>query len=93
MFTREMIKNGFDNGSISIEDEFGGCISLCCRIADNAFYFAGMEDEDLTAEEFLNSYTMNEIVDMLYDILKDVESAEEHGLDCMELDYYASVLA
>ena len=51
MITREMIQNGFDNGSISIEDEFGGCISLCCRIADNAFYFAGMEDGDLTAEE------------------------------------------
>ena len=46
MITREMIQNGFDNGSISIEDEFGGCISLCCRIADNAFYFAGMEDGD-----------------------------------------------
>ena len=93
MITREMIQNGFGNGSISIEDEFGGCISLCCRIADNAFYFAGMEDGDLTAEEFLKSYTMNEIVDMLYDILKDVESAEENGLDSIELDYYESVLS
>ena len=93
MITREMIQNGFDNGSISIEDEFGGCISLCCRIADNAFYFAGMEDGDLTAEEFLKSYTMNEIIDMLYGILKDVESAEENGIDSMELDYYESVLS
>ena len=48
MITREMIQNGFDNGSISIEDEFGGCISLCCRIADNAFYFASMEDVQVT---------------------------------------------
>ena len=44
-------------------------------------------------EEFLKSYTMNEIVDMLYDILKDVESAEENGIDCTELDYYESVLS
>ena len=93
MITREMIQNGFDNGSISIEDEFGGCISLCCRIADNAFYFSSIEDENLMAEEFLKSYTMNEIIDMIYDILKDVESAEENGIDSMELDYYEFVLS
>ena len=52
-----------------------------------------MEDEDLIAEEFLKSYTMNEIVDMLYGILKDVESAEENGIDSMEFDYYESVLS
>ena len=32
-------------------------------------------------------------IDMLYDILKDVESAEENGLDSTELDYYESVLS
>lgn len=93
MITREMIQNGFDNGNISIEDKFGGCINLCCRIADNAFYFAGMEDEDLTAEEFLKSYTMNEIVDMLYGILKDTKSAGDNGIYSTELNYYESVLS
>lgn len=93
MITREMIKNGFEKNLISIENEYNGCVSLCCRIGGEAFYFAGMKDEDLTAEEFLKSYTMNEIVDMLYDILKDVESAEENGIDCTELDYYESVLS
>lgn len=93
MITRKMIQNGFNNGNISIEDEFGGCVSLCCRIADNAFYFVGMEDEDLTAEEFLKSYTMDEIIDMIYDILKDVESAEENGIDSTELNYYESILS
>jgi hypothetical protein len=92
MITREMIQNGFDNGDISIEDAFESCISLCCRIGDAAFYFVGMEDEDLTAEEYLMSYTMDEIVNMLYDILKDVESAEENGLDFIELEYYESIL-
>lgn len=92
MITKEMIKNGFDNGSISIEDSFEGCISLCCRISDNAFYFAGMVDELLTAEEYLNWYTMDEIIDILYNILKDAESAEEYGLGIEEWEYYKSVL-
>lgn len=93
MITKDMIKNGLKNGNISIEDEFGGCISLCCKIGDNAFYFADIEDEDLTAEEFLKFYTMNNIVDVLYNILNDVESAEEYGLDCEELKYYEAVLS
>lgn len=94
MITREMIRYGFDNGTISIEDRFepAGCVSLCCRIGDGAFYFAGMEDENLTSEEYLESYTMDEIIDMLYDILKDVKSANENGLDSSELEYYEAVL-
>lgn len=32
-------------------------------------------------------------IDMIFNILKDIESAEEHGLDENELDYYTSVLA
>lgn len=27
------------------------------------------------------------------EMIKNVESAEEHGIDCTELDYYQSVLA
>lgn len=93
MITRKMIQNGFEKNLVSIENEYNGCVSLCCKIGNEAFYFVGMEDADLTAEDFLNSYTMNEIIDMLYDILKDVESAEENGLDSTELDYYESVLS
>ena len=92
MITREMIQNGFRKGYMSIENAFEGCISLCCRIGDNAFYFAGMEDSDLTAKEYLESYTMEEVIDTLYNILKDIESAEENGLDCMELEYYEAIL-
>lgn len=32
-------------------------------------------------------------IDMLYNILKDVESAEKNGIDSTELDYYKSVLS
>ena len=92
MITKEMIKNGFDAGLISIEDSFEGCISLCCRIWDNAFYFAGYEDASLTANQYLESYTMDEIVNMLYDILKDAKSAEENGLDETEWRIYEAIL-
>ena len=93
MITREMIRNGFESGTVSIEEEYAGCIGICCRIGDNAFYFLGSEDDDLTKEEYWESYTLDMTIDMIFNILKDVESAEEHGLDEAELDYYTSVLA
>lgn len=92
MITKEMIRKGFERNIISIENEFGGCINICCRVGDNAFYFVGMEDEDLTVEEYLESYSMSEIIDMLYEILKDVESAEDNGLDVGEWEYYRAIL-
>ena len=92
MITKEMIKAGFESDIISIKDEFGGCISICCKIGDNAFYFVGMEDEDLTVEEYWKSYTMDMTIDMLYDILKDSKSAENNGLDVYEWEYYRSLL-
>ena len=92
MITKEMIRKGFERNIISIENEFGGCIDICCRIGDNAFYFVGMEDEYLTVEEYLKSYSMNEIIDMLYEILKDVESAEDNGLNVGEWEYYKAIL-
>ena len=47
MITREMIKKGFENGIISIEDDYAGCMGICCKIGENAFYFAGPKDVDL----------------------------------------------
>lgn len=92
MITREMIQKGFQTGSISIEDELAGCIGLCCRIEDNAFYFAGMEDEDLTAKEYLESHTTDEIIDMIFNVLKDQKTAEENGIYEEEWLFYKAVL-
>ena len=36
MITREMIKKGFKNGIISIEDDYAGCMGICCKIGENA---------------------------------------------------------
>lgn len=95
MITKEMIKNGFKCNVISIEAkcECFGCINICCKIGDNAFYFLGMEDQNLTVKEYWQSYTMDMTIDMLYDILKDIKSAEHNGLDAMEWEYYKALLS
>lgn len=92
MITREMIENGFKTGRISIENEYAGCMEICCRIGDNAFYFLDSEYMVLSKEEFWKLYTLDETVDMIFDIIKNVESAEENGIDCNEWSYYEAVL-
>lgn len=92
MIIRDMIKNGFENGIISIEDDYAGCIGICCKIGEMAFYFLGSEDENITKEEYWKSYTLDMTINMIFDILKDSESAERNGLDDWEIGYYESVL-
>ena len=92
MITKKMIKNGFKNKRISIENEYGGCIGLCCRIGDDAFYFAGAESDSLTEKEWWKKYTLEDTVSMLYEILKNKEAAESNGIDEDELYYYKLIL-
>lgn len=92
MITIEMIANGFKKGIISIEKECGGCLGICCRIKDNAFYFLGDKEEPLTKEEYWKKYTLDMTVHMIFEILKSNESAEENGIDYLELAYYEAVL-
>lgn len=93
MITKKMIKDGFEKHLISIENEWNGCVGLCCKIGNEAFYFTGNENANLTTEEYWNSYTLEMTIDMLSDILKDIESAEKNGIDCTELKYYETVLS
>lgn len=93
MITKEMIKKGFENGIISIENDYAGCMGICCKIGGNAFYFLGSKDDSITKEEYWKLYTLDMTIDMIFDILKDSESAEEHGLDDWEIGYYELVLS
>lgn len=93
MITREMISNGFKNKVISIEDDYVGCLGICCKIGDIAFYFLGSEDENLTKVEYWKAYTLDMTINMIFDILKDFESAKKTGLDDFEISYYESILA
>lgn len=90
MITRKMIENGFKNGKITIEDSYDGCLGICCKIGDNAFYFVG--SDYLTKDEYWKSYTLEMTVDMIFHTLKDIHSAEENGLDEWEWYYYRSEL-
>lgn len=92
MITKEMIKNGLNNKIITIEDDCYGCVGICCKIGDMAFCFLGDQSDDLTKEEYWKSYTVDETTDMLFDILKDEKSADEHGLDDYEVYYYENML-
>ena len=76
MITREMIRNGFESGTVSIEEEYAGCIGICCRIGDNAFYFLGSEDDDLTKEEY---YRANKLLFFPKDKLEWLVKAAELG--------------
>ena len=93
MITKEALKKGFENGSIFIDEDYAGCLGICCRIGDNAFYFCEDKANDLTRDTYWKNYSLEMTVDMLYEILKDKDSAEENGLDEMELAYYDAVLS
>lgn len=90
--SREMIENGFKTGIISIEESFAGCLGICCRIGDNAFYFAGSEAEVLTKEKYVETFSMEDTIEMLHNILKTADSAEDNGIYEEEYDYYQAVL-
>ena len=92
MITREMIENGFENENVSIEMNLYGCVGICCRIGDNAFYFIDYNDDILSKEQYWNSYTLEKTIDMIFDILKNKDSAEENGIDEDEWLYYKAVL-
>ena len=92
MITKEMISNGLKNGLISIEDSYGGCLGICCKIGDMSFYFAGWKGTNLLLDEYWEFYTQEETVDMIYNVLKDSNAAELNGLDDWEFSYYESIL-
>lgn len=92
IITKEMLQKGFETGVVTIEDYYNGCIALCCKIGEYAFYFIGSEDENLSTEEYWKSYTMEMTINMLYDILKTKDTALDNGIYKDEYNYYVAVL-
>lgn len=93
--TREMIKNGFENGIISIENDYGGCISICCKIGILAFYFqlTDFSDEELNIDEYKKKYSLDEIVENIYQTICDEKTARENGIYSDEWNYYKEELS
>ena len=94
--TKNMISMGMDTGIVSLEDSYAGditaCNTLCCKIGNNAFYFAASEDEDLTKEQYEETYNKQEIVEQLYEMLKDRDTAISYGIYKFEYEYYKNIL-
>ena len=86
VITKTMIQKGYDLGVIQLVDEGFGCVSLCCRIEDNAFYFMDNID-NITAEDYIRENPEEKIIDDIYAGLNDLMETDED-----EYAYYYSVL-
>lgn len=71
--TKSMIANGYKYGIVFLISSPNDS-SIACQIGESWFYFAGMEDEYMTPEEYEASYTEDEIVSNIVATLYDFES-------------------
>ena len=76
---------------ITIHNGICGCTGICCKLGDYAFYFVGTDDQ-MSVEEYWQSYTKDMTVKMLHDVLKNQSAAEENGIEMYEWKYYCSIL-
>ena len=90
--TKKEIENGFKTYLVNINDSVYGCIGICCQIGENAFYFLDSEEESLSISNYWEIYSLEETVDMIWKILKNETTAEEHGIYDYEYEYYVDVL-
>lgn len=94
VISKEVIADAIEKGIIDInnDDEYG-CMGLHCRIGDNGFYFGGNANiADMTMDEFNKAFSIDEIVDMLYECLGSENAAVASGLDECEYELYRAIL-
>lgn len=81
-----MIFEGLCDGTVKIISNLNdGCIA--CQIGEFWFYFIGSEDENLTSDEVYESYTKEELTEMIYSTLQDMKKNEFD-----EVEYYKAFL-
>lgn len=71
MITKEMIKQGIDQGVIKFIIDPNIDEGTVCRIGEGWFYFGGVTAEGMNPEEYLKEVSVNDIVDEIYRVLKD----------------------
>ena len=82
----ELIFKGLCDGTVKIiSNPNDDCIA--CQIGEFWFYFIGSEDEDLTPDEVYESYTKEQLTEMIYSTLQDMEKNEFD-----EVEYYKAIL-
>lgn len=83
---KEMIFKGLCDGTVKIiSNPNDDCIA--CQIGYFWFNFIGSEDKDLTPDEVYESYTKEQLTEIIYSTLQDMENDEFD-----EVDYYKTFL-
>lgn len=86
MTLKEMILKGLCDGTVKIiSNPNDNCIA--CQIGEFWFCFIGSEDEHLTPDAVYESYTKEQLTEMIYSTLQDMEKNEFD-----EVGYYKSFL-
>lgn len=86
MTLKEMILKGLCDGTVKIiSNPNDNCIA--CQIGEFWFYFIGSEDEHLTPDTVYESYTKEQLTEMISSTLQDMEKNEFD-----EVEYYKSFL-
>ena len=86
MTFKEMIFKGLCDGTVKIiSNPNDDCIA--CQIGEFWFYFIGSEDENLTPDEVYESYIKEQLTEMIYSTLQDMEKNEFD-----EVEYYKAFL-
>lgn len=84
--SREMIAEGYRTGLIRLIESPNGDGTVC-NIADNWFYFGGLEAEGISPEEYKNAVPEEDIISEIFSVLDDFKTSGEEFLD--EYRYYA----
>lgn len=88
MKLKDMIFKGLCDGTVAIiSNPNDDCIT--CQIGDNWFYFIGSEYEDLTPDEVYESFTKEDLTNMIYNTLESFKNDDDF-ID--EFNYYQSIL-
>lgn len=87
MTFKEMIYKGLCDKTVKIiSNPNDDCIA--CQIGEFWFYFIGSEHEDLSPDEVYECFTKEELTEMIYNTLMDMEKNEFD-----EVEYYKAFLS
>ena len=85
----EMIYKGLCEGVVKIiQSPNDDCIA--CSIGQYWFYFIGSEDEDMTPDEVYESYTKEELTDLILSAINELDETESTYYRTFLEEYYTS---
>lgn len=82
VITKSLVKAGYEQNIVKIVDACGG---IMCEIGEYSFFFAGIEGEETTANEYKKNVSVNDIINEIYDTLEAFGGDEDFR---EEYDYY-----